>query len=393
MRVLIIPSWYPTQSNPIGGVFFREQALALHTYGHEVSVLYPEFRSLRNWRSIATGRYGVVRENDDGITTLRSHGMVWVPRMPHASDWLWIHEGVRLYEAFKREFGHPDLIHAHAMLNAGHVAMAIERRYGVPFIVTEHDSGYARGTLGRRRLQGAKVVARRASRRFAVSRPFCALLDDLFGLSTGSWEEMPNIVERRFIDAPLRNRDGKGNAFRFINVSLLTENKGVHYLIRAFAHAFANDACVTLDIGGDGVERARLEALAHDEGVSDRVRFLGTLSRDEVVKAVSEADAFVLSSTFETFGVVAIEALALGTPVVATRCGGPESIVRPQDGILVATDDVDALASGMKRLRTNHDQYDASEMRNSCIARYSEEAIARRLSHAYEAVVASSARP
>ena len=392
MRILVVPSWYPTTNSPIAGVFFREQALAIHRYGHHVSVIYPDLRSLRDWRSIVMGTYGVAREVDDGVTTFRSHGMLWTPRMPSASDRLWVDHGARLYEAYRREFGHPDLVHAHGMINAGRLAMAIERRYGVPFIVTEHDTGYARGTVTGRRLQRARAIARRASRRFAVSPSFCAHLDDVLGFEAGAWEEMPNIVERRFVEAPLPRRADRNRTFRFLNVALLTKKKGVHVLIRAFAQAFANDASVTLAIGGDGVERPRLEALANEIGVADRVTFLGALSRDQVMASMSEADAFVLSSTFETFGVVVVEALALGTPVVATRCGGPESIVRPRDGVLVARDDVGALADGMKRLRANHAQYDADEIRTSCIARYGEDTVSRRLSDAYDAVVATAVR-
>ena len=78
-----------------------------------------------------------------------------------------------------------------------------------------------------------------------------------------------------------------------------------------------------------------LEALVQEKALTEQVTFLGSLTREQVRQEVSEADAFVLSSEYETFGVVVIEALALGKPVIATRCGGPESIVVPSVGYLV----------------------------------------------------------
>jgi len=79
--------------------------------------------------------------------------------------------------------------------------------------------------------------------------------------------------------------------------------------------------------------------------------------------------------------------LALGKPVIATRCGGPDSILREQDGILVPPNDVAALANAMHKIRLRYDHYQPSEIRSGCIARYSEEALVRRLTGIYSEVL------
>lgn len=186
---------------------------------------------------------------------------------------------------------------------------------------------------------------------------------------------------------PLPPPDDDKDRFGFVNIALLTEKKGVHNLIRAFAKSFPKDPSVVLDIGGDGTERPRLEALAVNLGVTDRVRFLGALDRDQVAQAMARANAFVLASRYETFGVVVIEALALGKPVIATRCGGPESIVREQDGLLVPPDDIDALAEAMRTMRSNYGRYQSADIRANCIARYSEQAVVERLTRVYTQVL------
>lgn len=392
MHILILPSWYPAHPEDINGVFFREQALAVAKYGHQVGVIYPQLRSLTNWKTILTGRKGIEQELDLGMPTLRAHGINWFPRkwFPRANMWLWLRYGLRLYDDYIKQYGQPDLIHVHAMLNAGVLAQEIQRRYGVPFIVTEHFSGYARRTLRPEQLRMAASVAHDATRRFAVSQPLCHLLRDVLGSETGSWEEMPNIVGQSFLDYPLPSLNRSDGKFRFVNIALLTENKGVHHLISAFASVFADQHQIILDIGGDGEQRPRLETLATELGVAERVRFLGALHRDQVIKAIASADAFVLASRYETFGVVVIEALALGKPVIATRCGGPESIIREQDGVLVPADDVEGLANAMQRLQAEHNQYDAKTIRAGCIARYSERTVVERLTQVYSEVMQTS---
>ena len=390
MRTLIIPSWYPTHPDDINGVFFREQAIALAKHGHQVGVIHPNLRSPRQWRTAVTGKYGVTREDDLGVTTFRSHSMAWFPRMPRGHRWQWLRQGRILFDRYRETYGLPELIHVHSMLNAGMLAMALRQRYGVPYVVTEHSSAFARGAVTPNELKLARSVAANASCRFAVSEPFCGLLNEKLGTQVGTWEPLPNIVDQRFLSSQVTPGAPASEQFRFAAIAVLTENKSIHNLIAAFAHAFAQDQSVFLDIGGDGPELERLKALVEQYGLNGRVQFLGALSRDRVADVISAANALVLASRYETFGVVVIEALALGKPVVATRCGGPESIIVEGDGLLVPVDDVNSLADGLKTLRHTIEDYDAEMIRERCRARYSEAAVVDRLTGIYRSVVAEA---
>ena len=200
---------------------------------------------------------------------------------------------------------------------------------------------------------------------------------------------MPNIVNERFCSFELRPNESKN--FEFINVALMTENKCQANILHAFSRISKVNPNIRLTLGGDGPVRSQLEQLAHDLGIAEKVKFTGMLTREQVLAAMAAADAFVLSSRYETFGVVVIEALALGKPVIATRCGGPESIVRKEDGILILVDDVDALAAAMIKMVENRNDYDPAEIRKACSARFSEAAIAKRLMNTYADVVAVNA--
>lgn len=389
LHILIIPSWYPASSGDIVGSFFREQAIALAKRGLNVGVIHPNLRSLRRARTIFTGPYNMLAENDQGVQTFRSHGMAWFPRITRLSRWYWLRNGLRLFEQYVKEHGMPDIIHAHSMLNAGVLALDLHRRHGIPYVITEHSSAFARDLLSDEQMGLATSVATHAARRFAVSKPFCELLLHQLDKEPGVWEEMPNIVNQAFLDHDLQRYTQKKQAFRFLTIALLTENKAIDNLLQAFANQFAKQDGVYLDIGGDGPERPSLESLAKATGILEQVRFLGSLSRTQVRDAMAAAEVFVLPSHYETFGVVVVEALALGKPVIATRCGGPESIIESGDGVLVPTRDVDALAKAMTHVFANMDRYDPVDIRERCRQRYSEDAVAARLTKVYRDVVGS----
>ena len=389
MHVLIIPSWYPRKPGDINGCFFREQAIALRKHGCKVGVIYPELRSLRNWKSIFSEQNGISSELDERVPTYRSKGMNWFPRTVTPALKLFVWHGLRLYARYVAEHGVPDVVHVHSLLNAGPLAAEIRKKYAVPFVVTEHSSAFARRLVSVTGLLIAQNVVSTASRKFAVSSAFAYLLDKSVGSENRSWEEMPNIVNERFCSFELRPNESKN--FEFINVALMTANKCQANILHAFSKISKVNPNIRLTLGGDGPVRSQLEQLAHDLGIAEKVKFTGMLTREQVLAAMAAADAFVLSSRYETFGVVVIEALALGKPVIATRCGGPESIVRKEDGILILVDDVDALAEAMIKMVENRNDYDPAEIRKACSARFSEAAIAKRLMNTYADVVAVNA--
>lgn len=386
MHILVIPSWYPESPEDVAGSFFREQAIALYRSGCKVGVIHPNICSLKRWRKIITSKVGFSQEVDSGIPTFRHQGVNWFPKVTSLSYSYYNKAGYSLYDQYTDKYGKPDVIHVQSMLNAGILAQYINAKHNIPYIISEHSSLFGRKLLSRGQLQACHTIAKGAVRRFAVSLSFCELLNGLLGNNGLDWEEMPNSVQEEFLSTPLYSNKKDAQGFRFVTVCLLTHKKGTHNLLQAFADAFRNQPSVTLDVGGDGPDRSRLEALAHSLGIKDQVRFLGMLSRGQVVETIAGADAFVLASQYETFGVVFVEALALGKPVIATRCGGPEGIIRSEDGVLVPLNDIDSLGQALKEVRTNSDRFQAQIIRAGCAERYGQAAVTKRLIKVYQDV-------
>jgi glycosyltransferase involved in cell wall biosynthesis len=113
---------------------------------------------------------------------------------------------------------------------------------------------------------------------------------------------------------------------------------------------------VTLAIAGDGPDRAELERRARELGLDGRARFLGSVSREGVLRLFRAADASVLSSSWENFPHTVVEALAVGSPVIATAVGGVPEVVRDgENGLLVPSGDADALAGAIRRFFADDD--------------------------------------
>jgi glycosyltransferase involved in cell wall biosynthesis len=189
-----------------------------------------------------------------------------------------------------------------------------------------------------------------------------------------SFEVLHNIVDTAFFNAELK--PARGDDIIFLNVASLDENKNQALAIRAFSREFKGRKAI-LRIGGDGPLRASLAVLAVELGVGHQVEFLGLISREAVQEAMQQADCFVLPSNFETFGVVLIEAMACGLPLVATRSGGPADIVTAENGILVDVGSEEQLAAAMVQMFVSSGAYPRAKVRSYAKSHFGEEAFVR----------------
>ena len=357
MHVLILPSWYPLNNEDLNGCFFREQVHALSRTGIQVGVIAPQFRSLRQGVKAITGSYDAEIWMDNNIPTYFKHGVFCFPKVPYLDLHRWVKAGLKLFERYIQEQGKPDVIHVHSLLLAGPLALEIHNKYNIPYCVTEHSSTFARGLVPNWQWDKLIRVAKSSCACFAVSQALASLLEKK--LSNTEWKVLPNLLDNQFA----QSKSIIKKKFQFCSVARLHENKGFDILLKAFAIVRQEKPELKLILGGDGPEKENLLKLAQTLNVEDAVTFTGALSRENVQLFMAESACFVLSSHVETFGVVVIEALSQGIPVIATKCGGPESIIVPGDGILVEVANVNALAQAMNEVVENTKLYDPDSIR------------------------------
>lgn len=381
-HILLIPSWYPSFPGDINGSFFREQAIALTKYNHKVGVIFPQVKSLRNISKYLSQPRGLYSEIDTNVSTYRWYYLNTTPRMHTYSLNKWVNYGLKLFKKYLEDHGRPDVIHVHSMLNGAILANNIKERYNIPFLITEHSTAYARGLIELNKIPLLKSVLSNSSANIAVSNEFKELLNGYFKVN--SWRYIPNIVNQEFLDLEINT---KKNNFKYINICLLDPKKKIDNLIYAFDKVLKKYPNLLLEIGGDGSEKSNLEELVTELKINNNVKFLGKLTRDQVKVKMRESSAFVLSSEYETFGVVIIEALALGKPVVSTKCGGPESIIVPEVGLLVEKNSIEQLAMAMLNIYECIENYDASLIRNYCIENFSESAVINKITKVYSEIL------
>lgn len=152
---------------------------------------------------------------------------------------------------------------------------------------------------------------------------------------------------------------GLNTSYRLITVCRLVNWKGVDELIKIVAQLTETGLIVV----GDGPERSRLETLAYDLGVSERVCFTGQVPRAEVPAYLKAADLFVLNSRYEGLPHVVLEALAAGKPVVATSVGGtPEVVQHGVNGLLVPPGDSKWLGEAVQEMLTHTKKFHSTEL-------------------------------
>ncbi|MEQ8530309.1 MAG: glycosyltransferase, partial [Imperialibacter sp.] len=142
-----------------------------------------------------------------------------------------------------------------------------------------------------------------------------------------------------------------------------------------------------LTIGGDGSEIDNHKKKAEELRLTNHIHLLGTLSREEVKAALQACDAFVLPSIHENHPLVLLEALAVGKPVIATRCGGSEEIVASEVGTIVESANTQQLFEAMREFSQRSVVFEANEIRAYFLSHFSKQVITQQLEALYKEVV------
>ena len=404
MRIFLLPSWCPTVDAPIAGTFFVEQAHGLARARPHWTIaicLFDLARTRIPWRAWQWPRFTLDWANHARTSLcIAASGLheyrVWAPYAPRfgsQSKWQATADGLAMQAraalaSFTASGGKPDLIHALAAYPGGTAAVLLGREFRIPVGITEHLGPFPPPALCNSDGKPLSVVVDAyagAARHSAVSH---ALAEQIVALGLASKVVvLPNFLPDDFGAGKVG--DGtRSLKFSFLSVGGPSHEKGTDVLLQALAK-MAPD--VTLRVVGSGPQRSVFQQMAASLGVAERVMWLGSVPRSDMPDVYRNADAFVLPSRTETFGVSLIEALAHGKPLISTRCGGPQDIVNPGNGLLVPVDDVAALARAMELVVRASKAYNADLLRADFLARFSTSAVIGRIEDWYLALKADAA--
>ncbi|MEP6957111.1 MAG: glycosyltransferase [Nitrospirota bacterium] len=399
MRIFILPSWCPTRDEPLSGTFFVEQAEAIARSRPEWTVAFCSFdlaRSRIPWRPHRIPRflkdYISTPPMSMSVTPSGLHEYkVWAPYFPRFGPQKWranteaLGKQVRPALAdFIRRFGVPDIIHARAVYPGGAAAVALGREFNIPVGITEHIGPFPGKQLSLSDGRPIPLITETYAKAARHSADGSELAERIIALGLSKHVDViPNFLSDSF--GFNQTSLAKNNtAFSFLSVGGPSYAKGTDVLLNAFARLKEH---TILSVAGSGAEFPVFREMADNLGISRRVRWLGGVARSEMSRHFQECDAFVLPSRGENFGVVYIEALAHGKPLVATYCGGPEDIVTPSNGLLVPVGDVGALSNAMQYMMHHVADYDPPVLQEDFRARFSATSVVSKFEQWYRTII------
>jgi glycosyltransferase involved in cell wall biosynthesis len=284
-----------------------------------------------------------------------------------------------------------DLVHAHFTWPDGVVGSRIAERYGVPLVITEQAPWRPWFDHAERARAQAVSAAGRASAHIAISTYVRETIGHFTG-DLGNVHVIPDTVDGDRFTLPAHGSERGVDELLFVGA--IRRVKGVDVLLESLALLRERGRRPTVSLIGEGhfrsywEEQDALRGLVRRLGLERQVRFLGKQPLAELVVAMQRASALVLPSRAESLGMVLVEALACGTPVISTRCGGPEDIVTPDVGVLVPPEDPAALAEGIERVLDSRERYDPKALRAHALERFGSSSVVSRLCDVYASVLA-----
>jgi glycosyltransferase involved in cell wall biosynthesis len=377
IKVLFLASWYPNEDRQIEGIFIKRHAEAVSRFC-EVCVLYIHHGTKRQKPVI-----GYSHEN--GIKTIRVYpGAMRLKNIFFSNLNLCI-SMYRGMKAVKKEFGQPDIVHVNVSLPMGILAVALDIFKGIPYVVTEHFTGFSEQTKKIFCYFGLNIIFKRAKYILPVSETLKQSMELFY--QTDKYQIIPNVINIQFFSP----KNAKKNPLKkqILHVSLLEEKrKNISGIIFAMYDLSKIRSDFELHIIGDGSDRKYLENLCTRFGIKDTIVFFhGLVSDLELAEYMRNSDFFVLNSTKENFSVVCAEALASGIPVLSTRCGGPEEYIDENVGILIVQDNKHELVTAINYLLDNSDTYNPTMLHNYIKNKFGYDSIGKQIHDIYTAIL------
>lgn len=391
MRVLELPSWYL----PYGGQFVLHQAKALREHGVDVHILANVPLSVRatGWRMLDFRRFPLrpFFTEEHGIPMLRYY-MRTQPKATIRNIRRWAQITVELYEQYVSRYGPPDLMHVHSGTWGAYAASLIKRRWGTPYVVTEH-----RGMFGCKCQLARDFFIPEFAPFFTEGYSYADCLipvgDSLIPkMRSYLTRDVPIQVVSNIVDTDFFVPAAAGkphHPFRWISVNGYSPVKGYDIMLPAFDLLCDKHEDVSLTLVGENFGQRAFQQLLAQCRHKDRIRFTGELDRAGVLRELQSADAFVMSSRVEAQPVAILEAVSCGLPVAGTEVI-PAYTLPEELGMRVPVECPDLLCEAMEKVMQNYSTYSPEQAHRHAVSTAHKDSVAEQLITIYKRCISSS---
>lgn len=387
IKALWLTSWYPNRLDAMNGDFIQRHARAVAAFA-QVYVIHAEPDN----QNIMLQHSGEIRKEGN----LTEQIFYYLPAQSESLS-ARIFSGIRYkkimreaVEKYIQEHGRPDIVHVHVPMKAGIIALWLKKKYGIPFVVTEHWTIYneaAKDGYAQRDFI-FKSFTKKIFREAALFLPVSKQLGEAIckQVCPVTFQPIPNVADRHFFHYEKKEKDATA-PFTFIHVSTLKPQKNPAGILRAFTKFVQEIPAAKLMMVGENPDPFIDMAVAL--GLTPaQIVFTGLISYQEVAEKMKSADAFVLFSRYENLPCVIIEALCCGLPVVSSQVGGISELVNASNGLLLDADREDQLYDKMVMLYKNFSNYNQQKIAADAAATYSYPVIGKAIHTAYVQVLA-----
>lgn len=358
LNVAVVTHSYPTEDDPTRTLFVKDEARMLSEL-HNIEVHLPSVFALPFQMQYSRNRRPLKAE----LTVHRSVYLSFPGRTFGRVTRYSLSKSVM--KTIDRQ--NPDLAHLHSLYPTGLAAKALARS-GYPVVLTIHGGDWYYNLKHERLMDLLLESMRFCQKIICVGKQ---LLEDITEYEPGLKPKLlhlPHGIDTEIFhpDAtadPVPSEFTKG-AIHLLCVANLFRVKGIDLLLKAFAQLNSASKLHLHIISPRSDRDAKEEAddLIKAHGLDQHVTFYPQKSPPELATFYRAADLFISPSRKEGFGLVIAEAIACGTPVVATRSGGPEEIVTEETGLLIKTESVDELKTAIEKLLSEKERYDPNRM-------------------------------
>lgn len=371
LSILFLSSWFPTEDQPTLGNFVKRHAQSVAQYA-KVTVLH---HAEANEERIETHSDGNYRE------VIYYHRKRFPAYLHHNGYYEKVLAELERTVDFK-----PDIIHLNVIYPAGRIALKWAKQWNIPFIVSEHWTGYHNDTHS-----GIKSWQRKVMKEVGNKAAFlCPVTMDLArsmqnqGIQ-GKYEPVPNVVDTELFHMQVAEQH---KSFRFLHVSsLFDQHKNVSGLLNAFSEVTKLHPEAHLTVLGDG------DPLPHQRSAEklgipqEAISFAAEQTLESIAQLMRESDCFVLFSRYENLPCVIGEAWASGVPVISTDVGGIREHLDAAKGHLIASEDESALKDAMIDCLTGKTSYSKEALRSYASEHFSYEAVGAKFMELYRIAI------
>ncbi|MEO6813247.1 MAG: glycosyltransferase family 4 protein [Ginsengibacter sp.] len=385
-EILVLPSWYPSEVEKFAGDFIQRhiEAIALYCHQFVIHVVKDEHAKItKNVVSFATIKNNFTEQII--YYHIKKTGFGLLDKLLSNRKYNRVYKNA--IKTYVKNSGKPALVHVHVAMKAGMMAVWLKRKYSIPYILSEHWSGYL--LVSDLKFIDYNIAFKIWTKRVFAKASAVTVVSDYLGkeiqrlFPSVKYSVIPNVVNSE-IFYPVEKRPS--DTALFIHASTMNYEKNVEGILKAFNIVKKTNPHFLLHLYG--AQNESINKWISSFQLNENVVCYGEVSQKELASAMQQSDALIMNSRFETFGCVVIEANACGVPVIVSDIPvSHELITENVNGVFAAENNPEKLSEVILSFLDKRNSFNQLEIASTA-EKYSYKNVGRQFYELYQSVFA-----